>query len=126
MLQVFYLDIAKVDLDVAYTCMLQAYVSSVFRCFVRMFASVSSDFIRMLHMFAMVFKCILGVFVSVSDACFKCFICLFLMLQLLHLNISKVDQVLHMGYMQKAAGGAHNIWGGVDPLLVHSLAHPTG
>jgi hypothetical protein len=48
----------------------------------------------------------------------------FLMLQLLHLNISKVDQVLHMGYMQKAAGGAHNIWGSVDPLLVHSLAHP--
>ena len=35
MLQVFYL-------DVAYTCMLQAYVSSVFRCFIGMFASVSS------------------------------------------------------------------------------------
>jgi hypothetical protein len=28
-LQVFYLDVAKVDLDVAYTCMLLAYVSSV-------------------------------------------------------------------------------------------------
>ena len=26
MLQVFYLDVAKVDLDVTYTCMLQAYV----------------------------------------------------------------------------------------------------
>jgi hypothetical protein len=29
MLQVFYLDVAKVDLDVAYKCMLRAYVSSV-------------------------------------------------------------------------------------------------
>jgi hypothetical protein len=29
MLQLFYLDIAKVGLDVAYTCMLQAYDSSV-------------------------------------------------------------------------------------------------
>jgi hypothetical protein len=36
MLQVFYLDIA-------YTYMLQVYVSSVFRCFVHMFASVSSE-----------------------------------------------------------------------------------
>ena len=38
----FFLNVAKVDLDVAYICMLQAYVSSVFRCFIRMFASVSS------------------------------------------------------------------------------------
>ena len=29
MLQVFYLDVAKVDLYVAYTCMLQVYVSSI-------------------------------------------------------------------------------------------------
>jgi hypothetical protein len=29
MLQVFYLNVAKVDLDVAYTSMLQTYVSSV-------------------------------------------------------------------------------------------------
>jgi hypothetical protein len=42
MLQMFYLDVAKVDLDVAYTCMLQAYVLSVFRCFIRMFVNVSS------------------------------------------------------------------------------------
>jgi hypothetical protein len=51
MLQLFYLVVAKVDLDVAYTCMLQAYVSSVFRCFIRMFACV-----LMLHMFAMLLK----------------------------------------------------------------------
>jgi hypothetical protein len=29
----FHLDVAKVDLDVAYTCMLQMYFSSGFRCF---------------------------------------------------------------------------------------------
>ena len=28
-MQVFYLEVAKVDLDIAYTCMLQTYVSSV-------------------------------------------------------------------------------------------------
>jgi hypothetical protein len=42
MLQVFYLDAAKVDLDVAYICILQAYGSSVFMCFLCMFASISS------------------------------------------------------------------------------------
>jgi hypothetical protein len=52
MLQVFYLDIAKVDLDVAYTCMLQAYVSSVFRCFIRMFASVSYGYYICLQWFS--------------------------------------------------------------------------
>jgi hypothetical protein len=44
----------------------------------------------------MVFKCFLGVFVSVSDVCFKCFICLQSILQVLHLDILKVDRVLHM------------------------------
>ena len=38
----FYLDVAKVDLDVAYTCMLQAYVSSGLGVFIRLFTSVSS------------------------------------------------------------------------------------
>jgi hypothetical protein len=33
-------------------------------------------FIRMLHMVAKVFKCVSGVFLSVSEACFKCFNCL--------------------------------------------------
>jgi hypothetical protein len=46
----FYLNVAKVDLNVTYTCMLQVYVSSVSyvgcKCF-----------ICMLHIFAMVFKC---------------------------------------------------------------------
>jgi hypothetical protein len=74
MLQVFYLVIAKVDLDLAYTCMLQAYVSSVFN-FIRMFASVSSRCCICLQWFSNVF---LGVFVSVLNVCFKCFICLLL------------------------------------------------
>jgi hypothetical protein len=30
----------------------------------------------MLHMFAMIFKCFSGVFATVLDACFNCFICL--------------------------------------------------
>jgi hypothetical protein len=52
MLQVFYLDIAKLDLDVVYTCLLQAYVSSVSRVLYICYKC----FICMLHMFAMVFK----------------------------------------------------------------------
>jgi hypothetical protein len=89
-LQVFCLDVVKVDLDVAYTCMLHAYFSSVFRCF---HAYVYKCFIWMLHMFAIVFKCFSGVSASVSDAYFKCFIYLFFgMLQLLYLDISKVDR----------------------------------
>ena len=61
----------KKDLDVVYTCMLRAYVSSVFRYFIRMFASVSSRFCICL-------QCCSSVFASVLDACFKCFIYLLL------------------------------------------------
>jgi hypothetical protein len=72
MLQVFYLDVVKVDLDVAYTCMLQAYVFKYFSgVFIRMFASVSCGFCIYLQYCS-------GVFASVLDACFKCFICLLL------------------------------------------------
>jgi hypothetical protein len=98
MLQVFNLDVAKVYLNVAYTCMLRAYV---FKCSQVFHTYVYKCFIWMLHMFAMVFKCFSGVFTSVLDTCFKCFIyhilyCIhrfFCMLQLLHLNVSKVDRV---------------------------------
>jgi hypothetical protein len=75
MLQVFCLDVAKVDMNVAYTCMLQAYISSVFRCFIRMLASVSFGCCIYLQWFSNVF---LDVFASVSDTCFRCFICLLL------------------------------------------------
>jgi hypothetical protein len=46
-LQVFYLDLAKVDLDVTSTC---------FKCFQMFHTYVCKYFILMLHMFAMVFK----------------------------------------------------------------------
>jgi hypothetical protein len=72
----FHLDVAKVNLDAVYTCMLQVYV--VFHTYV---ASVSSGYCICLQVF-------LGVFASVS-------VC---MLQLLHIDVSKVYHVLHMGY----------------------------
>jgi hypothetical protein len=50
MLQVFCLDVAKVDVDVAHTCMLQAYVSGVSYVCLQVF-HLDID------MFAMVFKC---------------------------------------------------------------------
>ena len=43
------------------------------------------------------------------------------MLQLLHLDVSKVDRVLHMGYAWEATSGADDVRGGVGPLLVRSL-----
>jgi hypothetical protein len=56
----------------------------------------------------------------------------FCMLQLLHMDVSKVDQVLHMGFAWEAAGGtghvrrgAGDVWGGMSPLLVCLLACPT-
>jgi hypothetical protein len=50
-------------------------------------------FIRMLHMFSNGFS---SVFASISDACFKCFICLQTHIANVHLDVSKVDQVLHI------------------------------
>jgi hypothetical protein len=44
------------------------------------------------------------------------------MFQLLHLDVSKVDQVLHMGFAWEAASGAENVQGSARPLLVRSLA----
>ena len=86
-------DVAKVDWDVAFvvmvcTRMLQASVTNVSSVFQMYAASV---FIWMLHIFhtyvasvlseccvcfTMVLRCFSGVFESVLDACFKCFICL--------------------------------------------------
>jgi hypothetical protein len=60
----------------------------------------------MLHMFAMVFKYFSGVFANVSSV-------FFYMLRLLHLNVLKVDRVLHMGCAWEAAGGADDVCGGV-------------
>ena len=46
MVQVFYLDVAKIDLNVAYACMLQAYV---FKCFQVFYTYVYKCFIWMLY-----------------------------------------------------------------------------
>jgi hypothetical protein len=54
----------------------------------------------MLHMFAIVFKVFLGIFAGISDACFKCFICL-----LLYVATAALDQVLHMECAWETAGG---------------------
>jgi hypothetical protein len=42
------------------------------------------------------FQMFSGVFASVSDVCCKCFSCFGCILQVFHLDVSKVDQVLHM------------------------------
>jgi hypothetical protein len=41
----------------------------------------------------------------------------FSMLQLLHLDILKVDRLLHMGCACEAAGGADDVLGGVGDVL---------
>ena len=106
MLQVFHVDVAKVDQDVAYVAMVvhiyckllfsifqlffQTYVASVFIWMLRMFHTYAiSVFIWMLRIFYNGFSYVFGCFASVSDACLKCFICLRRMLQVLHLDISK-------------------------------------
>ena len=38
------------------------------------------------------------------------------MLQLLHLDVTKVERVLHMGYAWEAAGGAGDVLGGVGDV----------
>jgi hypothetical protein len=126
MLQVLYIDVAKVYPDIAYVvmaihvyfkCMFQMFhlfetnVASVlsgccksrsrcctymhftricFKCFQVFHIYVCKCFIWMLLIFAMVFKYFSDVFANVSFV----FIC---MLQLLHLDILKVDPVLHNG-----------------------------
>jgi len=100
MLQLFRMDVAKVDRDVAYVVMvvhicckllfsmfhlfffkhmLQVYLFGCCICFTRVTIVVSG--------------CCISVFASVSDICFKCFICLLLYVAsvTLHLNVSKVD-----------------------------------
>jgi 4-alpha-glucanotransferase len=68
-------------------------------------------------MFALVFKYFSDVFASVSYACFKRFFYLFL-LQLLHLDILKIDQVLHMSYAWEVSGGESDVRGSAGSLLV--------
>jgi hypothetical protein len=108
---VFYMDVAKVDRDVAHVATVihvcckrlfqifhlffQTYVASVFIWMLYMFHTyLASVFFSMLHIFCNgFFKC----FYNVSYACFKYFICLQTMLQMFHLDVSKVDRVLLLG-----------------------------
>jgi hypothetical protein len=105
------MDVVKVDRDVAYVVlvihvcykllfsmfhffqrMLQVCLSGCCICFHTYIASVLSECCVCLQWF----KCFSGVFASISDACFKCFMVFRRMLQLLHLNVSKLDQMLHL------------------------------
>ena len=84
MLQVFYLDVAKVDLYVAYTCMLQVYVSSVSgvsyvccKCFIWILHMFCNGY-HAIHVFSWCFRRILQVFqlfwtyvASISSRCCK-------------------------------------------------------
>jgi hypothetical protein len=88
MLQMFHLDVLKVDLDVAHVAMA---IHACFKCFIR--------FRHMLQMFHFdISKVDLGAAHIAMDihACFKCFVCFKRMLQMFHLDISKVDLVLRM------------------------------
>jgi hypothetical protein len=70
-------------------------------------ASVSSGCCMCL---AMIFKCFqvfTRVFQTLVSNVSSVFFC---MLQLLHVNVSKVDRVLHIGCMREVAGGTSDLW----------------
>jgi hypothetical protein len=156
-------DVAKVDRDVAnvamamhvcFKCMFQMfylyqmYVVSVFirmlqkyiwmlhihTCCNNMFSVVSyvccKCFIWMLYMFAVVFKCFYKCFRRMFQVFYLSFFC---MLQLLLLDVLKVNRVLHMGCVGDVRGSAGNIQDDADPaaralarkadVLWCSLAH---
>jgi hypothetical protein len=45
------------------------------------------------------------------------------MLQQLYLNVSKVDQVLHIRCAWEAAGGTDDVWGGVGDVRGSARDH---
>jgi hypothetical protein len=59
------------------------------------------------------FQMFLGVFASVLYICLSVLFVFFCMLQILYLNVSKIDQVLHMECACKADDGTGNVRGGV-------------
>jgi hypothetical protein len=96
MLQLFHMDVAKLDRDVAY---IASVCRQCFNCFLDVCCKcVYLDVAYVSHLCCKCFiwmlrKC----FSSVLDARFKCFICHFCMLQMLHMVVSKVYRVFHMG-----------------------------
>jgi hypothetical protein len=122
MLQVFYINVTKVNQDVAmsYTCMFQVYVPNISfvsdvcctcfhlaiakldrdvpyicKCF-RCFSYVCWCFILMFAMTTHAFSSFLWCFASVSDVYCKCFSYFGCMLQVFHLDVAKTHRVLHM------------------------------
>jgi hypothetical protein len=75
-------------------------------------ASVHLDLAYVLQWFSSIFHVF---FVNVSDACL-CFIYLLCILQLLYLDIAKVDR-LHMECAWEAADNVGDVRGGVGSLL---------
>ena len=93
-----------------------------------MFASVLLECCTCLQWFSNFFQVFSQVFQTLVSSVSS----VFFMLQLLNPDVSKVDQVLYMGCVWEAAGGADDIRGGVGdvrdgagPLLVLSLMSPT-
>jgi hypothetical protein len=98
--EVFHTDVAKLDRDIAYVAII---VHLCCKCLFPVFYLFFRHMLYMFHtyvssilsgryvMFAIVFKCFSGVFASVSETCFKCFIYLLCMLQVLYLNVLKLD-----------------------------------
>ena len=82
-LQVFHLDVAKVDLDVAYVAM------AIHACVEGHVSSVLSVFRRMLQVFYL--DVVYDANGYVASICCECFICFRCMLQLFHLSIIKVN-----------------------------------
>jgi len=103
----------QVCIGVSYGCLQVFYLDVVYVC---------NDFQIFFRFFYKCFRRLFQVFYFVF----------FCMLQLLHMNDSKVDRMLHMRCVWEAAGGADDIRGGVGdvrdgagPLLVLSLMSPT-
>jgi hypothetical protein len=71
-----------------------------------MSASVSSGCYICLQWFSNVFQAFSQVFQTIVSSVSFVFFC---MLQLLYLDVSKVDRVLHMRCMWEAAGGAGDV-----------------
>jgi hypothetical protein len=82
-----------------------------------------------LQWFSNVFQAFSQVFQTLVLSVSFVFFCI---LQLLYMNVSKVNRILHVAYTWEAADGVDDVRGGVDDvgggaglLLVHSLASPT-
>jgi hypothetical protein len=53
-------------------------------------------YLDVVYVFAMTFHVFSGVFAIILDACFKCFIYLEMYVTIFHVDVSKVDPVLHI------------------------------